>query len=128
MTWKKLVITLIYEPKLNTSVNWASFDINSHLLLPLCVYQAIGQEKVYTRTVKIDRHKFCHFKYKICQNTKTLIFTQLKTKFGYSCIGFFPTRKLAIYKMTSVIKSYTSQSLLKNITLIICWQFSRQFY
>ena len=39
-------------------------------------------------------------------------------KFGNSCIGFFQTRKLTIYKMTSVRKSYTFQSLLKNITLL----------
>ena len=36
MTWNKLAITLIYKLKLNTSVNWASFDINHHLSLPLC--------------------------------------------------------------------------------------------
>ena len=57
---------------------------------------------LHTGTVKIDPHKFCHLKYKICQNTKTLIFRQLKTKFGHSFIGFFQTRKLTIYKMTSV--------------------------
>ena len=39
-------------------------------------------------------------------------------KFGNSCIGLFQTRKLTIYKMTSVRKSYTFQSLLKNITLL----------
>ena len=46
------------------------------------------------------------------------IYRQLKTKFGNSCIGFFPKRKLIIYKMTSVRKSYTFQNLLKNITLL----------
>ena len=39
-------------------------------------------------------------------------------KFGNSCIGFFQTRKLTIYKMASARKSYTFQSLLKNITLL----------
>ena len=39
-------------------------------------------------------------------------------KFGNSCIGFFQTRKLTIYKMTSVRKSYTFQNLLKNVTLL----------
>ena len=33
-------------------------------------------------------------------------------KFGNSCIGFFQTRKLTIYKITSVRKSYTFESLL----------------
>ena len=47
--------------------------------------------------------------------SKTRIFRQLKTKLGNSCIGFLQTRKLTIYKMTSVRKSYTFQSLLKNI-------------
>ena len=50
--------------------------------------------------------------------SKTLIFRQLKIKFGNSCIGFFQTRKLTLYKMTSVRKSYTFQSLLKDITLL----------
>ena len=50
--------------------------------------------------------------------SKTLIFRQLKAKFGNSCIGFFQTRKLTIYKTISVRKSYTFQSLLKNITLL----------
>ena len=49
---------------------------------------------------------------------KTLIFRQLKTKFGNRCIGFFQTRILTIYKMTSVRKSSTFQNLLKNITLL----------
>ena len=49
---------------------------------------------------------------------KTRIFRQLKTKLGNSCIGFLQTRKLTIYKMTSVRKFYTFQSLLKNITLL----------
>ena len=40
------------------------------------------------------------------------------TKFGNSCIGFFLTRKLTIYKMTSVRKSDTFQNLLENITLL----------
>ena len=57
---------------------------------------------LHTGTFKIDPHKFCNPKYKICQNKKTLIFRQLKTKFGHSFIGFFQTRKLTIYKMTSV--------------------------
>ena len=48
----------------------------------------------------------------------TLIFRQLKTTFGNSCIGFFQTRKLTINKMLSIRKSYTFQSLLKNITLL----------
>ena len=39
-------------------------------------------------------------------------------KFGHSCIGFFQTRNLTIYKMTSVKKSYTFQSLLNDITLL----------
>ena len=39
-------------------------------------------------------------------------------KLGNSCIGFFQKRKLIIYKITSVGKSYTFQSLLKNITLL----------
>ena len=46
------------------------------------------------------------------------IFRQLKTKFGNSCIGFFQTRKLTICKMISARKSYTFQSLFKNITLL----------
>ena len=50
--------------------------------------------------------------------SKILIFWQLKTKFGSGCTGFFQTRKLTLYKMTSVRKSYTFQSLLKNITLL----------
>ena len=50
--------------------------------------------------------------------SKTLIFRQLKTKFGNSCIGCFQTRKLNIYKMTSVRKSCTFRRLLKNITLL----------
>ena len=50
--------------------------------------------------------------------SKTFIFRQLKTQFGDSCIGFFQTRKLTIWKMTSVRKSYTFQSLLKNIALL----------
>ena len=50
--------------------------------------------------------------------SKILIFRELKIKFGSSYIGFFQTRKLTIYKMTSVRKSYTFQSLVKNITLI----------
>ena len=49
---------------------------------------------------------------------ETLIFRQLKTKFGNSCISFFQTRKLTVYKMTFVRKSYTFQSLLKNMTLL----------
>ena len=49
--------------------------------------------------------------------SKTLIFRQLKTKFGNSSIGFLQTRKL-IYKGISVGKPYTFQSLLKNITLL----------
>ena len=44
--------------------------------------------------------------------SKTLTFRQLKTKFGNSCIGFFQTRKLTIYKTTSFRKSYTFESLL----------------
>ena len=39
-------------------------------------------------------------------------------KFGNSRIGLFQTRKLSIYKITSVRKSYTFQNLLKNITLL----------
>ena len=39
-------------------------------------------------------------------------------KLGNSCIGFFQKRKLTIYKITSVRKSYTFQSLLKNIALL----------
>ena len=39
-------------------------------------------------------------------------------KFGNSCIGFFQTRKITIYKMISVRKSYTFQSLLKNTILL----------
>ena len=39
-------------------------------------------------------------------------------KFGNSCIGFFQTRKLTIYKMKSVRKSYPFQNLLKIITLL----------
>ena len=35
-----------------------------------------------------------------------------------SGIGFFQKRKLTIYKITSVRKSYTFQSLLKDITLL----------
>ena len=50
--------------------------------------------------------------------SKTLISRQLKTKFENSCIGFFQTRKLTIYKMTSIRKLNTFQSLLKNITLL----------
>ena len=46
---------------------------------------------------------------------KNTYFWTVKTKFGNSCIGFFKTRKLTIYKMTSVRKSYAFQSLLKNI-------------
>ena len=79
-------------------------------------YQA--RKGLHTGTVKIDPHKFCHLKYKICQNTKTHFQAVKNIKFGNSCIGFFQTRKLTIYKMTSVRKSYTFQSLLKNITLL----------
>ena len=39
-------------------------------------------------------------------------------KLGNSCIGFFQKRKPTIYKITSVRKSYTFQSLLKNIALL----------
>ena len=39
--------------------------------------------------------------------SKILIFRHLKTKFGNSCFGFFERRKLTIYKMTSVRKSYS---------------------
>ena len=67
-----------------------------------CIPGYQTRKGLHTGTVKIDPHKFCRLKYKICQNTKTLIFRQLKTKFGHSFIGFFQTRKLTIYKMTSV--------------------------
>ena len=50
--------------------------------------------------------------------SKTLIFRQLNIKFGNNCIDFFQARKLTIYKMISVTKSYTFQNLLKNITLL----------
>ena len=40
-------------------------------------------------------------------------------KFGNSCIGFFQTRKSTIYKMTSLRKSYTFQSLLRNVTILV---------
>ena len=50
--------------------------------------------------------------------SKTLIFRQLNIKFGNSCIDLFQTRKLTIYKMTSVTNSYTFQNLLKNIALL----------
>ena len=71
--------------------------------------QAIRQEKVYTGTVKIDPHKFVK---------NTYFYTVKNIKFGHSCIGFFETTKLTIYKITSVRKSYTFQSLLKNIRLL----------
>ena len=51
--------------------------------------------------------------------SKTLIFRQFGIKFENSCIDFFQTRKLTIYKITSVRKSYKFQSLLKNITLLL---------
>ena len=45
-------------------------------------------------------------------------------KFGNSCIGFFQTRKLTIYKMTYVRKSYIYVSkFLKNITLLLAEKF-----
>ena len=37
-------------------------------------------------------------------------------KFGNSCIGFFQTKELTVYKMTSVKKSCAFKNLLKNIT------------
>ena len=49
-------------------------------------------------------------------------------KFGNSCIGFFQTRKLTIYKMTSARKSYTFQSLLKNIILLPAEKFLNNLY
>ena len=55
--------------------------------------------------------------------SKALISRQLKTKFGNSCIGFFQTRKLTIYKMTSLRKSNTFQNLLKNITVLSAEKF-----
>ena len=90
---------------------------------------------LHTGTVKIDPHKFCHLK-QLCKSydlPKRLIFRQLKTKFGNSFIGFFKTRKLTIYKMTSVRKPYTFQSLLQNKTLLPAEKFGnidlyQQFY
>ena len=76
-------------------------------------YQA--RKGLHTGSVKTDPHKVCHLNYKILQNT----FQAVKNiKFEHNCIGFFQTRKLTIYKMKSVRKSYTFQSLLKNITLL----------
>ena len=54
------------------------------------VYQAIRQEKFYTQ----GQLKLTYIK----DLSKTLIFRQLKTKFGNSCTGFFQTRKLTFYK------------------------------
>ena len=51
--------------------------------------------------------------------SKILIFRQLKTKFGNNCIGFFQTRKLTIYKMTSARKSYTSKFVKKYNTSLL---------
>ena len=39
-------------------------------------------------------------------------------KFANSCIGYFQARKLTIYKMTSVQKSYTFQNLFKYVSLL----------
>ena len=67
-------------------------------------------------TVKTDPNKFeinSYVKVMYFRFVKKLILRKLKTKFENSCIGFFQTRKLAVYKMTSVRKSYTFQSLLK---------------
>ena len=44
-------------------------------------------------------------------------------------LAFFKTRKLFMYKMTSVRKSYTFQSLLKNVTLLPAEKFGNiNFY
>ena len=48
-------------------------------------YQA--RKDLHTGTVKIDPPKFCHLKYKICQN-KTLFLGSQKHKI----YGFFPFR------------------------------------
>ena len=67
-----------------------------------CIPGFQARKGLHTGTVKIDPHKFCHLKY-LCKSysyiwdlSKTLIFRQLKTKFGNSFIGFFQTRKLTI--------------------------------
>ena len=72
-------------------------------------YQA--RKGLHTGTVKIDPHKFCGLKYKICQNTKTLIFRQLKTqKLDTAVLAFFKQENLlAVCKMTSVRASYISK-------------------
>ena len=60
---------------------------------------------------------------------KNTYFLAVKKKFGNSCHGFFQTRKLTIYKMIAVTKSYTFQSLLKNITLLPAEKFGNiNFY
>ena len=77
-------------------------------------------------TVKTDPNKFeinSYVKVMYFRFVKKLILRKLKTKFGNSCIGFLQTRKLAVYKMTSVRKSYAFQSLLKNITLLPAQKF-----
>ena len=133
MTWKKLVITLIYKLKLNTSVNeiepvltsvvifhyhfvrWCKLEIHTVGSIP--DYQA--RKCLHTGTVKIDPNKFCHLKYtslcyvfKICQNH--LFLGSKKQNLETAVLTFFKQENLAtIYKM----KSYAFQSLLKNITL-----------
>ena len=58
-------------------------------------YQA--RKGLHTETVKTDPHKFCHLKYKISQNTKTLTFRQLKTyNLGTAVLAFFKQENLLI--------------------------------
>ena len=79
------------------------------------VYQAIRQEKVYKQgQLKLTHINFVILTIGFVKN----IFRQLKTKFGHSCISFFQAKKLTIHKVMSVRKSYTFQSLLKNITVL----------
>ena len=88
------------------------------------VYQTIRQEKVYTQ----EQLKLTHINFVILNSyvkviylrfVKNTFFQAVKNiKFGNSCNGFFQTRKLTIYKITSVRKSYTFQNLLKDVTLL----------